>query len=542
MKKTIVLTLPMIIFSLGISSCKKEPDLSFKYEEYQKEVINDKYRTMYQIFPASFADGNGDGMGDLQGIIDKLDYIESLNYTGIWLNPIHSSHTTHHYDVENYYDVASVFGGMEKLDELVSKCHERNMTIILDLVLNHSSDQNEWFTNSYIAAKAGKTTKPEYARYNWIECTGNAPTGYSKVNSTDKIAYEAEFDKSMPDFNLQQILDDGDGDLGTEFKNIFKFWLEDHNVDGFRLDAVSKYFTGDQARNKAMMTWINTECKKIKPDCYLVGEGSWGSNSQENQDYQESGMDSLFQFANSAKNAGYVSSAVVQQDSKTIYTALKRNRENANGGIEAPFLSNHDVPRYLGSVSGRKNIANAKYAMGLFATLGGCTFTYYGDEMGMASQSTIADGWYRLPVRWGENDTHNVKVSKLSLYGVQESKIDDEMSYPHGTVEAQLANEDSLINFVKKANLIRLQFPELARGDAELVYNPSSPFAIIKRTYNGSSIYMALNSSITYPMEFDYSLYGEKVVGELCANGKVVRKSEGSTTIVVPTQGIAIIK
>ena len=220
MKKSILLIAPIIGMCIGLSSCEKKDYLSFEYEQYTKEIIKDNYRNMYQIFPVSFSDSDGNGKGDLQGIIDKLDYLEQMNYTGIWLNPIHPSATSHHYDVENYYDVADVFGGLEAFDSLVEELHKRDMTIIIDLVLNHSSNKNEWFLNSYYAAKAGKTTKDEYLRYNWISCSGNAPTGYHKVNSSDKVAYEGQFDSAMPDFNLQQILDDENSDLATEFKNI----------------------------------------------------------------------------------------------------------------------------------------------------------------------------------------------------------------------------------------------------------------------------------------------------------------------------------
>lgn len=542
MKKSILLIAPIIGMCIGLSSCEKKDYLSFEYEQYTKEIIKDNYRNMYQIFPISFSDSDGNGKGDLQGIIDKLDYLEQMNYTGIWLNPIHPSATSHHYDVENYYDVADVFGGLEAFDSLVEELHNRDMTIIIDLVLNHSSNKNEWFLNSYYAAKAGKTTKDEYLRYNWISCSGNAPTGYHKVNSSDKVAYEGQFDSAMPDFNLQQILDDENSDLATEFKNIFKFWLIDHNVDGFRLDATTQYFTGEQDKNLEILTFINNECKKLKPDCYIVGEGSWGSNSVENKAYQASGIDSFFQFANSAKNTGYIQQAVIQQNAKTISTALTRNKENADGGIEAPFLSNHDTPRYIGSVNGRKNSDNAKFAMGLFQQLAGATFTYYGDEVGLASQSTTSDSFYRLPIRWGEEDSHNCDVAKLGLYGVSASKIDEGLSYPYPDVQTQLNDPNSLLNYVKKANLLRIQFPEIARGDSTLVYNPSSPFAVIQRTYDNSTIYAAINASINTPMEIDYKQYGENVVEELCTKNKVQRKEKDSTIIVIPPQGIAIIK
>ena len=537
----------LTLIPLMLSSCNstKVVDNKFSYDELKDEDVathietNGKYRNMYQIFPISFADSDGNGKGDLQGIIDKLDYLKDLNYTGLWLCPIHKSSTSHHYDVEDYYSVAREFGTLAIFDDLVSKCHEKNMTIIIDLVINHTSNKHTWFSDSYSAAKAGYVNDVDYKKYNWVTCTGEPDPGYHKVNSSDKVAYESRFDSSMPDLNLQQVLDDNNGDLATELKKIFKFWLVDHNIDGFRCDAVTQYFTNEQDKNLAFMTWMASACHELKSDCYLVGEGNWSTNSAENKAYQASGFDSYFQFGNSAKNTGYVSQTVIQQNAKAMYNGLTINRSNADGGIEAPFLSTHDVPRYIGSVQARGVPANAKFAMGLFQTLAGATFTYYGDEVGMSSQSTLADGWYRLPIEWG--DSYTTDVSKMSLYGVSKSSINHEMSYPFGTVAEQLADEDSLLNFVKKANRMRILYPELARGDAELMENPATPYAVIKRTYNNSSIYVAINASYSETWNLDYTNYGETVVHALLARGGELTK-EQSKNVAIPPQSIVIIK
>ena len=515
-------------------------DLDVIAEEKEKTIIPDKYRNMYQIFPASFADGNGDGRGDLQGIIDKLDYLDDLNYSGIWLTPIHPSATDHHYDVEDYKAVSRLFGDLATFDALVKKVHEKGMTIILDLVINHSSNQHEWFQDSYIMAKSGSLKSAEAKRYNWVKVSGALPSGYAKVNASDTVAYEARFDATMPDLNLQQVLDEPDGDLATDLKDIFSFWLLDHDVDGFRLDAVTSYFTGNQTKNKEMLSWINAECKKIKEDCYIVGEANWGSNSSENKDYQESGIDSFFQFSCSAQNTGYITQAVNSESAKLIATALQNNKENANGGIEAPFLGNHDTARYVGGVSGRNDARNAKFALGLLQQLGGATFTYYGDELGMASQSVTMDGFYRLPIRWGENDNHTVDVSKLRLYGVSASAIDDSKSYPHPDVATQLADPNSILNYAKRANKMRLDIPALARGDSKLLSSTDNA-AIIERRYDSKKVTVVINASKQLPYEVDYAQYGSKILGELSVEGKCQYKEKDSTLVVMPRQSILVI-
>ena len=145
----------------------------------------------------------------------------------------------------------------------------------------HSSNKHDWFVDSYTAAKAKKTRDPLYKLYNWIDVSsGTVPAGYHKVNTSDKIAYESVFDASMPDLNLQQVLDEPEtGDLATKLRDIFSFWLIDHDIDGFRLDAVTHYFENDQAKNLEFMTWMNDEIRAIKPEAYVVGEGSWNTNS-----------------------------------------------------------------------------------------------------------------------------------------------------------------------------------------------------------------------------------------------------------------------
>ena len=531
--------LPIMLAMTLLSACDANSN-KVKYDALEKADINDNYRNYYQIFPISFADSDGNGKGDLRGVIDKLDYLASMNYNGIWLNPIHNSSTSHHYDVEDYFSVDSRFGGFAAFDELITKAHEKGFKVIIDMVLNHSSNKNEWFEESYYAAKGNKKTSVAYNRYNWIDCTGAAPTGYRKMNDSDKVAYEGQFDTTMPDFNLQQILDDGvNSDLAVKFKEIFRFWLIDHDVDGFRLDACTQFFTNDMSKNKAFLTWLNTECKALKSDCYIVGEANWGSNSVENKTYQESGVDSFFQFGNSGKNIGYPIQAVVQQNAKAIYNGLRLNRENANGGIEAPFLSNHDVPRYVGAVSGRGDPGNTKFALGTLQMLGGSTFMYYGDEVGMASQTTVADGWFRLPIRWG--DKYTCDISKLSLYGVSPSTLDEEASYPFDTVAKQLKSSSSIANYAKKANLIRLALPQIARGDFELSYENTKSFVVIKRTYNGESIYVAINASFTTPVTYDFSSLGTTPVAELCVKGNVTYGAN-KTTVNIPTQSIFIFK
>lgn len=544
MRRKNLLFFPVVgmLFSLVGCGSQSGPDLSIKYDDLVPQYLDDNYRTFYQIFPVSFADSDNDGIGDLQGIIDKLDYIEQMNYTGIWLTPIHPSTYYHHYDVEDYSNIDPQLGNFEIFDNLVSECHRRNIKIILDLVVNHSSNEHKWFKASYNAAKAGNFDNKNALLYNWVTCgASSCPSGYSKVNGSDTVAYEARFGSGMPDLNSQPILDNPtDSNIGNKLKDIFKVWLVDHDVDGFRLDAVTHYFENNEVKNRQFMTWLNDECKAIKPDCYLVGEGNWGSNSVENQGYQASGIDSFFQFGNCIKNEGFIKQAVVNKRADAIYNGLVRNEENAAGGIEAPFLGNHDLPRFVGGVNGRSEEANVKFSLGCLQLLKGATFTYYGDEVGMASQDSVRDGYFRLPIKWGDSYTCN--PTAIKLINVDVPNIDQKLSYPYKDVNAQLKSASSIANYAKKANLIRLAFPELARGSfTKTNFGSDNSKVIISRTYNDSTIKVFINASEDVA-EINYADYGEKLLAELCPKGKVLMVEKDSTTVKVPAKSILIIK
>lgn len=516
--------------ALTLSGCSK----GIEYEDLPESNIADKYRSIYQIMPVSYADSNGDGVGDLKGILDKVDYISSLNYTGIWLTPIHPSETYHKYDVDDYKAIDPKLGTLADYDALVSKLHEKKMTILLDLVINHSSDSISWFKKSLNAHKNHQTTNQYYNYYNIIDLQSgqSVPSGYTQSGN---VAYESRFWSGMPDLNLQNVLDEPDGYLATELKDIIKFWLVDHKVDGFRLDAVTSYFTGDEARNKQFLTWLNNECKKVKPDCYIVGEGSWGSNT-ENQRYQESGIDSFFNFSNQSAK-GYVAT-IVQGDASFFNYALKHNKDTANGGIEAPFVANHDTGHMIGAVKGRSSVNNLKFGHGVLSMLNGTTYTYYGDEIGLAvpSSGDNRDENKRLPMNWGDSYTPK-PVTGASEYTPEDV-------YPYGSVADQLADEKSCVNYVKKANLLRKQLPQIARGEFKEEYcSQDETFAVVSKTYNNETIYILMNANPSNPVQYSYSaLPASKPIAELCCEGCAQIINKDTKTIEIPAQGIVILK
>ena len=176
----------------------------------QADPTEDNYRAFYQIFVGSFSDSDGDGTGDLRGIINRMDYLNdgnmysenSLGVQGIWLSPIFQSPSYHKYDATDYYRIDEKYGTEADLVELIELCHERNVKVILDLVVNHTSTSNEWFLKFTSAHKAGNTTDPYYDIYSWAPLDGRTSgLAYTAIPGANLEYYECNFSTDMPELN-----------------------------------------------------------------------------------------------------------------------------------------------------------------------------------------------------------------------------------------------------------------------------------------------------------------------------------------------------
>jgi len=530
MKKRVLLIIPAL---LGLMSCNNGS------QEIPLEIdkTNDNYRTYYQIFPYAFADSNGDGVGDIRGIIDKLDYIDNLCFDGLWLTPVHRSETYHKYDVDDYKSIDPKFGTLADYDELVSKCHEKGMTILLDLVFNHSSDDHIWFQKCLAAHFGGKKDDPYYNYYNVVKLGNDdsIPVGYSRYQNSN-YAYESRFYSGMPDLNLQDVLDNPNGNLANDLKSVVEFWIKDHNVDGFRLDAVTSYFTGDASKTTEFLTILNKWVKDLKPNAYIVGEGAWG-NTGENKRYQDSGVDSFFNFED-AQTGGKISSAIIKGRANYLYNTCSENLDTATEkGMPAPFIANHDTGRMYGACYGGMSVDNLKFGYSFLQMLNGSTFTYYGDEVGMTVKigtgNNAKDEDKRQPMPW--NDKYECKPVSGS------TKAKDEEKYPLGNVDSQLKNGSSLVNYVAKVNRLRRAFPAIARGTPKQVYlNDYKDLAVVEKTYKDEKIFIVMNASRTATRKYDCSSLGEvDLKGKLSPSGSV--KLNGKNLELSP-QSIAILK
>lgn len=244
MKKMIVLIL-LAVLILSMAACAAPPEESQTQTTDQTEPaamvdpVDDNYRTFYQIFVGSFSDSNNDTIGDLRGIINRLDYLndgnilseESLGVQGIWLSPIFSSPSYHKYDASDYYSIDWRFGTEEDLKELIELCHERNIKLILDLAINHTSSQHKWFQQFKEARTNGNSEDPYY---NFYSCaTTEQKQGgitYQKLAGVD-CWYECNFSGDMPELNYDEPK------VREAVLDVAKYYL-DLGVDGFRFDAV----------------------------------------------------------------------------------------------------------------------------------------------------------------------------------------------------------------------------------------------------------------------------------------------------------------
>ena len=359
-----------MLSSIALTSCNL-----FKGEEEEKvelNIIDDKYRNWYEIFVHSFYDTNNDGIGDLNGVTAKLDYINEMGFNGIWLMPIHPSPTYHKYDVTDYYQIDPDYGTLEDFKTLVNEAHERGIRVIIDLVVNHTSDSHPWFTEACSYIRKNGAPGGDYGDFYNFRITDNG--AYHSVSGS-QYSYEGQFWSGMPDLNLNSQA------VRDEIKSIMSYWIKDYGVDGFRLDAVTSYYTGNLQGNIDFLSWLNTEAKSIDPDTYIVGEAWVGSDFTIDR-YYESGCDSFFLFTGS-QAGGTIATAVKQSSGKSLGELFIGLQETYGDAILAPFLGNHDTMRPGSFMPGEENV---KMAAGVLSMMNGGTFVYYGEEIGMISK------------------------------------------------------------------------------------------------------------------------------------------------------------
>ncbi len=495
--------------------------------------VRDNARVFYEIFVGSFSDSDGDGIGDLRGIINRMDYLndgdpasgKSLGVEGIWLTPVFLSPSYHKYDVTDYYTVDPAFGTEEDLKELIDLCHARDVKIILDLALNHTGAQHRWFRNSKNARLMHNPNNVFYDYYVWAEKGESLPAGrHFAPAGTSGALVEANFSDSMPELNYDNpAVRKAVLDVALYYLNL--------GVDGFRFDAAKYIYLGENEKNVAFWAWYTGELKKVKPDVYTVAE-VWDGD----------GITDLFapcvncfRFTSSQAEGIYAKTAAagdVNRMAKALEQYLTGLRKINPEAMHIPFLSNHDMDRaagYLPMAGGRMAMAASLYIL-----TPGSPFLYYGEEIGLRGSRGGAntDANRRLAMQWGDGDT--VKDPAGSTYSKQT---------PY-SVQDLLGMEGSLLNHYKKLLMVRRANPEIARGEVTALSFPDTKLGGFLCEWKNSTV-AVLHNTTSHRLTVDLSQATDKAFGEIsavleCVPGQGGAELNGSVLTLGPQTSIVL--
>lgn len=456
-------------------SPERSPAYSMEVNEglAKADGIRPGYGTTYEVFVYSFYDSDGDGIGDIRGVTEKLDYISEMGFDGIWLMPIMPSATYHKYDVTNYYDIDKEYGTMEDFEELTAACEERGIRVIMDLVINHSSSKHPWFTAAceYLAGLDGKEpSEEECPEFGYYHFSREKESKYHQVPGTDDWYYEGQFWSEMPDLNL------GKEGVRAEIEKVTAFWL-DKGVDGFRLDAAKEFYSGTHSANLEVLAWFSEMTKGQKEDVYLVAE-VW-SDLATYASYYSSGIDSTFDFA-FADSSGVIADTVkgslpASGFGKALVNLQERLEAYNPDYIDAPFYTNHDMGRSAGYYSGEYAQNQVKIAGGLNLLMSGNAFVYYGEELGMKGSGK--DENKRAPMYWSQDrQAEGTCEGPPNMDNVK-------MKYP--SLAEQQEDPYSIYHYFRQAIKMRNAFPAIIQGAAEELPEVSSQTVAAFRKTDG---------------------------------------------------------
>lgn len=454
-------------------------------------------RVFYEIFVGSFSDSDGDGVGDIRGIIDRFDYLNdgdpasglSLGAEGIWLTPIFESPSYHKYDVADYYKIDEQFGTAEDLQELIALCHERDVKLILDLPINHTSDKNPWFTQFAAARRTGDAENEYYDFYSVSDSVSSDGRVFSQISGTTEY-YECNFSGDMPELNFDNA------DVVQAVTDVAEYYLE-MGVDGFRFDAAKYIFLGEEERNTEFWNSYISALREKHSDIFTVAE-VWAHDSITLPYFSAT---NCFNFTMS-QLSGQVTAAAKGGDVNTYTEYVQQylaDIKALNGSaMMIPFVANHDTDRAAGFLS--VSSGEAKMAANLYLLLPGAPFIYYGEEIGMKGSrgSANTDANRRLAMLWGDGDT--VTDPEDTTY-TSDKQI-------NGTVSDQLLDPNSLYNHYKKLLMIRKAYPEIALGEFTALQFTDTKLGGFTSSYEGSCV-AVIHNTTTETVTVDLSAAAE---------------------------------
>lgn len=497
--------------------------------------------TVYEIWPRSFKDSDGDGNGDFNGMTSKLDDLKALGVNAVWLTPVFEAPSYHGYDFQDFYSVERDYGTMVEFERFIAESHKRDIRIILDLVLNHISDQHDWFLKS--ARK-----EPGYEDYfvwrdqrpaGWGQAWSDQPNPEAvwHWNATRKAYYYGAFGGSQPDVNLRNPK------VVAELDALAAFWLN-KGVDGFRLDAV-RYAIEDgplsqQADTQSTIdywTHFSQRVKAINPDALLVGEAWAALDTGGRYRNAGKGLDAAFDFdfgnividllnpqAVRRADFGTLSDTDIGKKRDSLWANLQQRAAAAPMGYFSPFLTNHDQNRIMHTLQG--DTAKARIAASLLLTSPGTAYLYYGEEIGMSQFEIGEDRYRRAPMQWSEDvnagfnttDRNWIDLPAPRGYrgdqGAWWSKYWNTLRGKGHSVAAQQADAASLFNHYKRLLAVRRQNPSLQQPQELRFYPVAETNVWVMQALDvggGTWVVINLDPSTTVTFDVPAALRGERM-------------------------------
>lgn len=448
-------------------------------------------QVFYEVFVRSFKDGNGDGIGDLRGLIDCLDYLNDgdpattsdLGVTGLWLMPVAESPSYHGYDTVDYKTIEQDYGTNDDFKQLIAEAHKRNMVVIVDLVMNHTSSQHPWFLD---AAKPGSEHEWWYI-WSTDPPSYRSPWGTAVWHRLGDRYYYGLFWEGMPDLNYEN------GAVTLAMRDIIHFWLTDMEVDGFRLDAVRHLIEDGavQANTPDTHAWLqdfHRYVRSLAPDALMVGE-AWDKTA-EMVKYVGGQVDVVFEF----ELAQAMLDAAWRNDATSLARVQQNVLDSYPAGQYATFLTNHDQNRVINQL--RDNVPAARAAATLLLTNPGVPFVYYGEEIGM--RGAKPDERIRTPMQWdataGGGFTAGTPWQAFQA------------DWQTVNVAAQEGDPESLLGHYRALIHLRLAQPALRAGDMLLVDTGTRSVYAFLRSGEGETVLVVVNLSAKPVTDYRLSL------------------------------------
>ncbi|MGN1195614.1 MAG: alpha-glucosidase [Acutalibacteraceae bacterium] len=500
-----------------------------------------KEMSVYQIWPRSFCDGNGDGIGDLKGVISKLDYIKSIGVDAIWFSPLYPSpNADYGYDISDYRDISPDYGTLDEFKTLLDEAHKRGLKVIMDLVVNHTSDEHKWFLES----KKGDNN-PYHDYYFWRKGrkNGKEPNNWKSTFQGKAWEYCKELDeyylhifaKGQPDLNMDNPK------VRQEVKDIMRFWL-DMGVDGFREDVITfiskkpglpngfplPTATGfEHYMNGPHLKEYLREFKDVldEYDCFTVGEAPMMTTKRALEFIKEDNsqlLNTMFHFEHmSCDNiiTNWIKTKFKPQKLKKVYARWQNDLYGK--AWNALYIENHDQPRIISRYGSEKyRVESGKMLATMYILQSGTPFIYQGQEIGMVNaniptidryKDVSAVNTYALFRKFGFSDKFTMKLcmyasrdnartpmqwsaEKNAGFTTADKPWFDEINpnYTEVNVEAAEKDENSILNYYRKLLKFRKEHDIVKYGDFELLKTDKNIFAYV-RTYENQKL-LVINS------------------------------------------------